>query len=245
MPNGTIYGELWVRKSFYALDLTFPAVLGATSYTWTITPGGDFPPNCPATGAIPAKFSNNLQTITTTTPSATASFGNCLGDYDVTCTISNTCGSTVAYVRYATVGKSGTSPCFIQNSPSTSFKISQNPIKNGEIIISKKAKNRVDDIDLEIIDTPTQNILNGDGPCFQEWPKPWNGFKINPNVKNVKPSSQVEVKVFDFFGKQVYTKTIDASKEEISIKDSNLPSGKYILHINDGINTQKEIIIIE
>ena len=68
---------------------------------------------------------------------------------------------------------------------------------------------------------------------------------MNPNVKNAKQNSQVDVKVFDFYGKQVYTKTLNVSVDEISIKDSNLNSGKYILHINDGINTQKEIIIIE
>ena len=67
----------------------------------------------------------------------------------------------------------------------------------------------------------------------------------NTNVKNAKPNPQIEIRVFDFFGKQVYTKTVNVLEEEISIKDSNLTSGKYILHINDGVNTQKEIIIIE
>lgn len=244
MPNGTIYGELWVRKNFFPQTLTFPTVLGATSYTWTITPGGDFPPNCPATGSVPAKFNNNLQTITTTTPSATASFGNCLGDYEVTCTISNACGSTVAYVRYVTVGNSGTSPCFVDYSISKTFTISQNPIKNGDIKIRKINTIQIEDIDLGD-DIPDSKIVDGDSPCYQEWPKVYNGLKINPNVKNAKPNPQVEVKVFDFFGKQVYAKTINVSKEEISIKDSNLTSGKYILHINDGITTQKEIIIVE
>ena len=240
MPNGTIYGELWVRKSFYAQTLTFPTVLGATSYTWSIPPNGDFPPNCPATGAVSAKFSNNLQTITTATSSATASFGNCLGDYDVTCTISNACGSTIAYVRYVTVGNTGTSPCFIDYTLNKSFIVSENPIKNGDIKIRKN--NTLINNDFELVDeTPTQNILDGDGPCYQEWPKPWTG-KMN---QNVKLNSQIEIKVYNFLGNQVYSKTINASEEEISLKNCNLTTGKYIIHLNDGVNTQKEIIIIE
>ena len=244
MPNGTIYGELWVRKNFFPQTLTFPAVLGATSYTWTITPNEDFPPSCPATGSVPAKFSNNLQTIITTTPSATASFGNCLGTYNVTCTISNACGSTVAYIRYVTVGNSGTSPCFVDYSISKAYTLIQNPIKNGDIKIRKSKTIQIEDIDFGD-DIPESNIVDGDGPCYQEWPIEYNGLKMNPNVKNAKQNSQVDVKVFDFYGKQVYTKTLNVSVDEISIKDSNLNSGKYILHINDGINTQKEIIIIE
>ena len=241
-----IYGELWVRKSFYPQTLTFPAVLGATSYTWTIMSdtSGDFPPSCPATGAAPAKFSNNLQTITTATSSATVSFGNCIGDYEVTCTIGNACGSTVAYVRYVTVGNSGTSPCFTDYAMSKTFTITQNPIKNGDIKIRKNRTLFIDDTDLGS-DTPTPNIVYGDGPCYQEWPKTYNGLKMNHNTKSTIPVSQVEVKIFDFYGKQVYTKTINASEEEILLKDSGLSSGKYILHISDSTKTQKEIIIIE
>lgn len=246
LSGNVVQGELWVRKNFYPQTLTFPAVLGATSYTWVLTPDTvDFPPVCPTTGAVPAKFNNNLLTITTTTPSATASFGNCLGHYTVTCTVSNICGSTTAYELYVTVGNSGTSPCFVDYSLSKAFTVSQNPIKNGDIKIRKNSTLQIEDIDLGD-DTPDPSIVDGDSPCYIEWPKVYNGLKMSNNQpKNSKSNPQVEVNIFDFFGKQVYTKTIDTSKEEISIKDSNLTSGKYILHINDGVNTQKEIIIIE
>lgn len=247
LTGNVVRGELWVRKSFYPQTLTFPAVQGATSYNWVLTPDtiDNFPPVCPATGAVPAKFNNNLLTITTTTPSATASFGNCLGNYTVTCMVSNICGSTTAYEIYVTVGNSGNSPCFAQNTYSKAFTITQNPIKNGDIKIRKNSSLQIEEADLGD-DIPTSNILNGDQPCYIEWPKVYNGLKMNNNQpKNLKSNPQVEIKIFDFFGKQVYTKTIDSLKEEISIKDSNLISGKYILHINDGVNTQKEIIIIE
>lgn len=95
---GVVYGELWVRKNFFPQTLSFPAILGANSYNWAITIDPDFPITCPSTGTIAAKFSsNNLQTISTTTPNASINFGNCLGQYIVTCTVTNQCGSTTAY----------------------------------------------------------------------------------------------------------------------------------------------------
>lgn len=246
LSGNVVQGELWVRTNFYPQTLTFPAVLGATSYNWVLTPDTtDFPLVCPATGAAPAKFNNNLLTITTTTPSATALFGNCIGNYTVTCTVSNICGSTIAYQLYVTVGNSGTSPCDGNLALSKTFTISQNPIKNGDIKIRKNTDLDIKNIDL-VDDTLDPSIVSGDQPCYQEWPKVYNGLRINNNQpKNSKSNPQFEVKIFDFYGKEVYTKTIDVLEKEISIKDSNLASGKYILHINDGIKIQKEIIIIE
>ena len=244
LAGNVIYGELWVRKSFYPQTLSFPAVSGAASYNWVITPDGDFPPSCPATGAAPAKFSNNLQTMTTTTPSVTASFGNCLGHYAVACTISNACGSTLAYVRYVTVGNSGSSPCLLDLAVSKTFTVLQNPIKNGEITLRKSTSTQIEDIDLGDND-PAPSIVDGDSPCYIEWPRQYNGLKANNQIINENSSLKVEVKIYDFYGELVYIKTVDTVVDEVTIKDSNLKSGKYVLHISDGVTTQKEIIIVE
>jgi hypothetical protein len=243
MANGVIYGELWVRKNFFPLNLNFPAVLGATTYTWSLAQSSEFPPSCPIRGAISAKFSNNSQAITTTTPSATATFGNCLGDYFVNCSVSNVCGSTDAYMRYVTVGDSGSSPCASGFALSKKYELTQNPIKNGEIKINKLSNLVIDNFPLES-DPLNPSIVNGDDPCYQEWPKTYTG-KRNLNVNKAIINSLIEVKLFDFNGKQVYTKSFEAIDEEIAIDDSNLKPGKYIMHINDGIGTQKKIIIIE
>jgi hypothetical protein len=126
---------------------------------------------------------------------------------------------------------------------SKTYSLSQNPIKNGEINI-KKISTLVIDNPPTGDDTSEPSIVAGDGPCYQEWPKIYTG-KRNLNLKKSNSNSQIEVKVFDFFGKLVLTKTLEASKEVISIKDSYLKPGKYIIHINDGNSTQKEIIMIE
>lgn len=243
MANGVIYGELWVRKNFFPQTLTFPAVLGATTYTWSVAASLDFPLICPIRGAISPKFSNDLQTITTTTPSAIATFGSCLGEYYVNCTVSNACGSSVAYTRFVTVGVSGTSPCDTNTSWSKAFTLSQNPIKNGEIKINKTSNLVIDNSPFED-DTSDPSIVDGDSPCYQEWPKIYNG-KSNLNGNKSTNNSQIEVKIFDFYGKMVFSKIREIENEEISIKDTNLKPGQYIIHINNGSSSQKEIIIIE
>lgn len=245
---GVVYGELWVRKNFFPQTLSFPAILGANSYNWAITINPDFPTTCPSTGAIAAKFSsNNLQTISTTTPNASINFGNCLGQYIVTCTVTNQCGSTTAYERYVTVGNTGTSPCFIDLTISKTFIIKQNPIKNNVIILAKKNSTNNENIDLDI-DSNDQNIVSGDEPCETEWPMeyiPTTGKKANKKISNTNTKTEIKITIFDFFGAQLYSKILNVSNEEIELKDSNLTSGKYIIHISDGLFTQKEIIIVE
>lgn len=245
--QGVVYGELWVSKNNVgAVNLSFPAISNATSYTWTITNViSDFPPICPSTGATTAKFSNGLQTITTTSSNTNVNFGNCMQDYEVTCHVSNSCGSTLSYVRYVTVGASGTSPCDVNNNLSFSkkFQVIQNPVKNGEIRIRE---NNSKSIEASETDYMNSFKLANDQPCFIEWPKTYSGIaKIEPATKKAKQSLNVEIAIFNFFGKEVYTKTVHFIEDEISITSSNLPSGKYILHITYGNFTQKEIIILE
>lgn len=247
LPNGVLTADRWVRRNFYPLQFEFPNVLGGTTYSWVISPGIDFSAVCPILSPNPAKFTiNNLQNIVTSTASVNATLGNCLGDYVITCTVSNICGSTVAYIRYITVGISGTSPCYVNNpfALSKSFKIEENPIKNGLIKFSKTNKLQVDVLELEDV-IPVSSIIQGDEPCEQLWPKPYLGLKTISNRKNENKLNQIEVRVYDFNGKKVYENSLPNSTDEMSFKDSNLKAGKYILHITSDNETQKEIIIIE
>lgn len=245
-PNGPDTADLWVRQNFYAISIDTPAVLGASSYAWTISPGVDFPAVCPLVSPRPPRFNNNLQTITTTTPTVMVSFGNCLGQHLVTCIASNVCGSAESTIRYVTVGKTGTSPCFKSNNfvTSKSFVIQENPIKDGNLRIKKNANVPLED--LEIIDTlPVSNIAAGDSPCLEQWPKPYIGKSVNTNPNNTKELSATEIRVYDFYGREVYTTSIPKEEIEISVKDLNLKQGKYILHISDGGEVQRQIIVIE
>lgn len=242
LSQGIKQGELWVLKNFAPQTLAFPSVLGATSYNWVVSPDiDDFPLSCPPSGASTAKFSNNLQSITTTTPNVTARFGNCLGNYKVSCVVSNICGSNLAYELYVTVGNSGTSPCATKNTPKTYFKISQNPIKNESIIISKNKILSEDDFESN---SQINSIFANDGPCYQEWPKVYNGFRKNNNLKT-KLNNEIVVRIYNFYGVELFSKTINFENEEIILKDYKLAPGKYILHLDSGKSIQKEIIIVE
>lgn len=244
LANGYIYGEVWVRKAFVPVGLTFAAVPSATSYVWTVIQDPDVGTTCPTTGALQAKFSNNLTTMTTTTTSITASFGNCLGGYIVTCRAVNACGSTDAYIRYVTVGNSGTNPCSPPVIPvvSNKFVIAQNPIKNGELkIIPTNNPVLIENTG----ETTTSNFAVGDTPCFIDWPKPYVPLKMNNNNNFITESSEIEVKIYNMLGKQVYFNTIKADSDGFSIKDTNLSSGKYILHILQNNTTEKQIIVVE
>lgn len=244
LPNGIIYGELWVRKNFYPIMVSFPAVLGAESYSWEIVPGGDFPPVCPTSGANPAKFGNGLQTMTTSTPNVSLSVGNCLGQYEIICTLNNHCGSAIGYIRYLTVGNSGSSPCFDNNVFEKAFSLSPNPVTQGAFIVRKNNAVRIAGGTVD--NTPAPSIVDGDDPCFQEWPKPAPELNRGGSIADPRPLSEIEVTVmvYDFLGKQVYTKTVSAT-EEITIDNLDLLPGQYIVKIADGLNEQNEIIIVE
>ena len=63
---------------------------------------------------------------------------------------------------------------------------------------------------------------------------------------NNTPSIIIKNKISSYFyGKMVFSKIREIENEEISIKDTNLKPGQYIIHINNGSSSQKEIIIIE
>lgn len=74
---------------------------------------------------------------------------------------------------------------------------------------------------------------------------PTTGKKANKKISNTNTKTEIKITIFDFFGAQLYSKILNVSNEEIELKDSNLTSGKYIIHISDGLFTQKEIIIVE
>jgi hypothetical protein len=254
--QGVVYGELWVSKTNIGnINLSFPAVSDATSYTWTIEELiSEFPTICPSTGTTLAKFSNGLQTITTTNSNTNVTFGNCIKEYEVKCIVSNSCDSTLAYVRYVTVGASGYSPCYVANKNISlekdlnldkNYQVVQNPINNGEIRIRRNSSLLIETIETEF--TNSSKLVNDKNqPCFIEWPRTYTEvLKTNSRTKKPNESLKTEISIFNFFGKQVYYKTLNTIEDQISITDTNLPSGKYILNITDGSSTQKEIIILE
>lgn len=241
MPVGTYYGNLWVKKGYIPVNVAFPTLFSATSYVWTISPDLDFPVNCPTTLPRTAKFSNGQTTITTTVSNVTVNFGNCGGGYKINCTIGNICGTTFAYDRLVTVGNSGTNPCF-PNSTLSRLALIENPIKGGQIRIANKIKT---DFELETLDTPISNVGENDVPCFQD--SPLLMPRLAQKSNSIKNSVQTAVLIYDIFGRNVFSKTInvDENDETFETQTPNLPKGNYILNIIFGHEVLKKIIIIE
>ena len=235
--NGIDAKPIWIRASFYNVDLTFNPILGTTSYYWTIEK--DLSSDSFACGAnkTDTKFSNNLTTLTTTTPTATLKIGSCTSNYVVTCTATNLCGSNVIYERYVTIGASGTSPCNTNTTISKKIQI-QNPIKNG-VLVLKNINNPILVEDDEVI---ISNILPGDDPC--EGPYLYDKSTLKKKNASSGPN-QFKIEIYNLMGQNVFSNTFHTIDQEYNLKDINLKSGKYIVHINDGVTTQKEIIIIE
>ncbi len=246
--GGVIIGDLWLLKGFIpATALSFPAVSGASvsnAYSWTIVPDNtDFSLNCPLTGALQTKFSNGLQTITTSLPTTNIKAGNCTGNYIIKCVVGNACGSTETYITYLTVGPESTNPCKINTVASKNKKIivTENPIKNGELnikILNSSNLTAYNEETFVIDQDSTSNIIDGTQPCYKSWPKPApTNLKSSLNAI----SKQIEVRIYDMFGKQVYYNTFEKT-ENITVK--NLNSGKYILSLSDEDGTERKIIIV-
>lgn len=102
---------------------TVTTVPGATSYFWTLS---NLSTNCGCTtnslglttcpnGVVLPKFApNNTLTITTTSPTATVNWGNCIGTYSVDCVAVNSCGTDGIYYKNVNVynpNGGGPDPC--------------------------------------------------------------------------------------------------------------------------------------
>ena len=246
--GGVTIGDLWLLKGFIpSTALSFPAVSGASvsnAYSWTIVPDNtDFNLSCPLTGALQTKFSNGLQTITTSVPTTNIKAGNCTGNYIINCVVGNACGSTETYITYLTVGLTGTNPCKINTgvSKSNDIIVFENPIKNGELNIEiSKSSNLTsyNEETFEINEDSTSNIIDGTQPCYISWPKPAPPpLKTNLNLI----SNQIDIRIYDMFGNQVYDNIFEKT-ENITVK--NLNAGRYILSISDGEVTERKIIIV-
>ena len=242
LPTGQYSNVIWVRKGM-TIDFPFTAILGATTYSWTIV--RDTVSLFPCGTLTQARFVNPNGTfsnsITTTLPSARISMGNCIGDYLVSCIANNTCGGTEVYFRYLTVGSSGSSPCN-NNVVLSRYKVSENPLQKG--VLKLRTGTQINDDDLIDIDNGNDSgILSGDGPCEGPYPAP-----------TFKQAKTVAISIYDFNGKKVYsnefslineTEKVKTLKEEIVIDGLELKPNKYILVIDDGNKPEKQIIIIE
>jgi len=102
---------------------TVTTVPGATSYYWTLS---NLSTNCGCTtnslglttcpnGVVLPKFApNNTLIITTTSPTATVNWGNCIGTYSVDCVAVNSCGTDGIYYKNVNVynpNGGGPDPC--------------------------------------------------------------------------------------------------------------------------------------
>ena len=240
--NGNNSNSIWASNSM-AVDFSFIQSYGATSYTWNIV---KLPSDLPLATCITSKqakfYNNNLQTINTTLPTVKIVTGSCLGDYLVTCTAKNSCGNTIVYERYLTVGRSGTSPCN-NNISFSRFKIETNPIKGNSLKLIIEDKNKIDFLDEIKEDDNTSNIVQGDGPCEGPW-----------TISNYFREKKLEITIYDMNGEKKFFKKINSNldnekksskSEEVTVENINLAPNKYILSIDDGNQLQKQIIIIE
>ena len=237
LPNGVVAGSLWLRYNFSA-PVSFPPVISATSYNWTIGPGEDGFPCTVASNTLP-KFANGLLTITTTTSNTLVYSRTCLGDFKIYCEISNSCGSVVAYDRDFTVGASGSSPCKIPTILTKMFTLYQNPIKNGKLNIINN--------NIEIIDSfedngdTTSNIVVDDGPCFIEYPQVY--IPLPGTGKQI--TSTIEIQIYDMNGNKVYQNNVDKNQNNFELDIQNLKPSSYILYISQNGVGEKQIIIVE
>jgi subtilisin family serine protease len=236
-PTGIDTKPIWVRVGM-SFDFSFIATTGATNYTWTIVRDPNSFGSCSISQQ--AKFTTNgSQNLNTTLPNAIINVGTCPSDYLITCTAKNICGNTIVYQRYLTAGPSGTSPCNLKTTPLNRFEVLQNPIKNGVLRIKsifKTNKNSIDKFSSGI----EFSILAGDNPCEGPYPAPIN--KINNTKEN---QEKIKIIIYDFNGNSIYEKNVEYTEEEIIIEDLKLSQDKYILSINYGLDTSKEIILVK
>ena len=241
LQNGIVTGLLWVKKTYnLPIPISFPTVLGATNYVWSIGPG-EFGFPCPNAVATMPKFANGLQTFSTTTPTANIKTGTCTGTYKIYCNISNSCGSILAYDRDLELVAKGTSPCnpiVIQPNLKT-FIINQNPVKNGKLYIQN---NQLANIEI-IEDTggTTSNILNDELPCFIEYPQVY--IPLPGTGKQI--TSTIEIQIYDMNGNKVYQKNVDKNQNNYELDIQHLKPSNYILYISQNGIGEKQIIIIE
>ena len=221
VPDQNIYGGYDNVPTTTSSTFSVTPVPGASEYYWTIYPistscGCTTDPEgltlCPP-GIIFPKFTlNNSNSYTSTNPSATVNWGNCVGSYVVNCVAKNSCG--VDGIGYKIVdvftnsGGGGSDPCEGQ------LVVSPNPINSnggsGDVSV---------------------NVVYPGDPCDD----------IDPLARTIISN---EVKIYDFYGNQVFSKQYNSDK--IEINDINLKRGHYILNVitSKGF-IKKEIIVVE
>lgn len=188
----------WVSINGGSYNMSVPADPTATSYYWTAEADvSEFPMMCPTINAHHGVFigginSGNISSITTTTPTATINWGNCLGTYILTCYAVNDCGMTPYSVKFTTVGKPQNNPC--THKP-YGIKIAPNPIESGRtnFVVSK---------------------IRDASPC--NFAKIEEGYVPKTYVFYEKSSAMVSI--YDFSGNQVYS-NVFPEPEYIEIKE--------------------------
>jgi len=188
----------WVSINGGSYNMSVPADPTATSYYWTAEADvSEFPMMCPTINAHHGVFigginSGNISSITTTTPTATINWGNCLGTYILTCYAVNDCGMTPYSVKFTTVGKPQNNPC--THKP-YGIKIAPNPIESGRtnFVVSK---------------------IRDASPC--NFAKIEEGYVPKTYVFYEKSSAMVSI--YDFSGNRVYS-NVFPEPEYIEIKE--------------------------
>lgn len=147
---GNIFG--WYCAGFAnAASPSVTTVPTATSYRWQIDYDDDLglPIHCTnSTNPSLAKFTamdtfGNNNHVTSTTPAvfqsvspkANINWGNCTGNYLLSCYAVNDCGETPYLMKYVTVGTAASNPCAISTGLSR-FSINPNPVSDGTITVN-------------------------------------------------------------------------------------------------------------
>lgn len=206
----------WYATNYSPFQIGVYPVENATSYIWTIT-GSSSPSNC----TNRPKFSNGSATMTTPNNYVTINTGSCLGNYVVSCRPANSCGQSFGIQsRGFAVGNNSDS---------------DNPCDNDPIPMGLKMKNPIKENDEIVL-----NIHHGDLPCNTS-----NLLKNNQKITDEGVEKiNYSIEIYDFYGRKLISKKINAG--DVTISDTNLSKGKYIINIsNDLGDVKREILIVE
>lgn len=196
----------WVSTNYGAMGLIVPTNTTITSFLWTIEED-EFAPTCPNTSS-PARFpTTSLQTpsdnyhLETATPYATVNWGNCIGNYVLSCYARNECGENAYLTKYVSVGDSKNNPCFKN---AFNLIVAHNPIRDGKIEIFVNRGIR-------------------QSPCNYKADYYNSGFRFDLGV------TENHIFIYDFNGTLVYDRKYDS--DEFVIDEANLFRGNYIINI--------------
>ncbi len=196
----------WVSTNNGAMGLMVSSNSTITSYLWTIEID-DFTPTCPNSNS-PARFPiTSLQTpidnyhLETNTPYATVNWGNCIGNYVLTCYAKNECGENAYLVKYVNVGDPKNNPCFKN---AFNLNVAPNPIIDGriQILVNKSIRQ---------------------SPCNYKVDYENSGFHFDLGVV------ENNIFIYNYNGILVYNRKYDS--DEFVIDDANLERGNYIINI--------------